>query len=137
MVSVLCTSYLAPTAKSGVTTYYKKLAESFGGDSEIKISIVTVADAPVIWKKIAGFTRRLVYLLAFGNKRLIRYAFESKNRMLIYFALQSFRKHHFDLIHAQDILSGIVAKRFFNNKIPLILTCHFNDNPVEEDMLTY
>jgi glycosyltransferase involved in cell wall biosynthesis len=137
MLRILCTSYLAPTAKSGVTTYYKTVAEHFKNDAQIEIYVVTVADAHWIWKKLAGLTRKIISFFSFGNKAGIKYAFEFKNRMQIYFALRPFLKKRFDLIHAQDILSGIVAKSRFQNKVPLILTCHFNDNPVEEDMIKY
>ena len=137
MLRILCTSYLAPTAKSGVTTYYKKIAEYFGNDAEIEIFVVTVADASRIWRKLAGLARKIISFFSFGNKDGIKYAFEFKNRMQIYFALRPYLNKRFDLIHAQDILSGIVAKNRFHNKVPLILTCHFNDNPVEEDMIKY
>jgi glycosyltransferase involved in cell wall biosynthesis len=137
MIRILCTSYLEPTAKSGVATYYKNVAKYFSNDTEIKIVVVTVADAPLIWKKLAGLTRKVIHMLSFGNKKGIKYAFELKNKMQIFFALQQHTKSRFDLIHAQDILSGIVAKRRFHNKVPFILTCHFNDNPVEEDMIKY
>jgi glycosyltransferase involved in cell wall biosynthesis len=137
MVRVLCTSYLVPTAKSGVTTYYKKLGEKFWNDTEIELTIVTIANSPLFWKRMAGLTRKLICLFSFGNKAVIKYAYDCKYKMMIYFALIPYKKQRFDLIHAQDILSGDVANKVFKFRLPLILTCHFNDSPVEEDILKY
>jgi glycosyltransferase involved in cell wall biosynthesis len=136
MINVLCTSYLAPGAKSGVTTYYKKLCEQFAANDDINITLITVADAPQIGKITAGFLRRFLCFIAAENNKRIMKAYEIKNRILIYSALWKYKKYKFDIIHAQDILSGETAANFFN-QVPLLLTCHFNDTPVEEDMLKY
>jgi glycosyltransferase involved in cell wall biosynthesis len=137
MINVLCTSYLSGKARSGVSTYTRNLGRYFEQDPAIRITFATVDDTPPFWARIAGLARRVISGLSFGNNDLIEYSFEVKNRLLIYFALFKFRKKKFDVIHAQDILSGHVAKRFFADRVPLVLTCHFNDSPVEEDLLRY
>jgi glycosyltransferase involved in cell wall biosynthesis len=56
---------------------------------------------------------------------------------MILFALRRKKAGDYDIIHAQDILSGYTTKLFYKKKLPLVITCHFNDNPIEEDILMY
>ena len=137
MKHILCTSWLPADAKSGVSTYIRNLRCYFDKDPEIRISFLSVDDAPFGWRLLAGLARRIVRLPAFIDRRFIELSFEVRLRLLIRGALSRHRNHRFDLINAQDILSGYTAKKFFRGKTPLILTCHFNDSPVEEDMLRY
>lgn len=137
MIKILCISSMQPVAPTGVVTYYKKLYKHFQHDPEVSIDTVTIEDASWPGKKISGLVRRSILLLSFKNRKLIKLSVDVNYRLLIFFALRRKRGCEYDLIHAQDILSGNVAKRFYKGKLPLILTCHFNDNPTEEDMLTY
>ena len=137
MKHILCTSWLPADAKSGVSTYIRNLRSYFARDPEIRISFLSVDDAPFGWRLLAGLARRIVRLPAFFDRRFIELSFEVRLRLLIRGALSCHRNHRFDLINAQDILSGHTAKKFFGDKTPLVLTCHFNDSPVEEDILRY
>jgi glycosyltransferase involved in cell wall biosynthesis len=134
---ILCTSWLPADAKSGVSTYIRNLRRFFEKDPEIRISFLSVDDAPLFWRVLAGLARRIVRIPAFIDRRFIELSFEIRYRLLIRGALSRHRRHRFDLINAQDILSGHTAKKFFRGKTPLVLTCHFNDSPVEEDILRY
>ncbi len=137
MRTILVTSWLPRNAKSGVGTYMRKLSEFFRNDPDIRLTFLQVDDAPRAWRWIAGLARRIIRLAAFIDPKFIELSFEVRYRLLIRGALSRYRDHHFDLINAQDILSGYTAKKFFKNKTPLMLTCHFNGNPVEEDILRY
>jgi glycosyltransferase involved in cell wall biosynthesis len=122
---------------SGVSTYIRNLRRYFDRDPDIRISYLSVDDAPLFWRMLAGLARRIVRIPAFIDRRFLELSFEVRYRLLIRGALTRHRHHQFDLINAQDILSGHAAKRFFGYKTPLVLTCHFNDSPVEEDVLRY
>jgi glycosyltransferase involved in cell wall biosynthesis len=137
MTHVLCTSWLPGDAKSGVGTYMRNLRDYFAGDPEVRIEFLLVDEAPRPWRLLAGLCRRLVRMWAFIDPAFVELSFEVRYRILIRGALTRYRNTHFDLINAQDILSGYTAKKFFRNEVPLVLTCHFNNNPVEEDMLRY
>jgi glycosyltransferase involved in cell wall biosynthesis len=137
MVRILCVSKISPSAPSGVVTYYKKLAEFFNNDKDVNIDLITVDSVSSAEKKVAGLVRRFIYFLSFGNKRIIKLSIDTNLKCLLAFALHKRKNNKYDIIHAQDISSGYITKLFLNNNIPLILTCHFNDNPVEEDLLLY
>jgi glycosyltransferase involved in cell wall biosynthesis len=137
MTRILVTSWLPRNAKSGVATYMRKLRDYFNDDPEIELTFLLVDEAPLPWRLLAAVVRRLVRSLAFLDPKFIELSFEYRYRLLIRGGLTRYRNTSFDAINAQDVLSGYTAKRFFNNRIPLVLTCHFNNNPVEEDILRY
>ena len=137
MTKILVTSWLPADARSGVSTYMRKLQDYFKNDDQIDITFLLVDQAPLVWRALASVIRRCIRLLAFLDRRFIELSFEMYYRILILGGLQRHRNTHFDVINAQDILSGYAAKKFFENRVPLVLTCHFNNNPVEEDMLRY
>lgn len=136
-MNILCVSMLSEQTPSGVITYIRNLRRYFQDNSDIHITFASIDDTPWFWARIAGLVRRIIHILSFGNPAMIEYSFDVKARILVWFALRRFRKGSYDLIHAQDILSGYTAKTVFKGKIPLVLTCHFNDSPVEENMLMY
>lgn len=137
MTKILVTSWLPRDAKSGVGTYMRKLRDYFHNDPDIELTFLLVDEAPLPWRILAAVVRRLIRSLAFLDPKFIELSFEYRYRLLIRGGLTRYRDTHFDVINAQDVLSGYTAKRFFDNRIPLVLTCHFNNNPVEEDMLRY
>jgi glycosyltransferase involved in cell wall biosynthesis len=137
MTRILVTSWLPGDAKSGVGTYMRKLRDYFKGDPGIELTFLLVDEAPLPWRILAAIVRRLIRSLAFLDPKFIELSFEYRYRILIRGGLTRYRHTHFDLINAQDILSGYTAKRFFGGRVPLVLTCHFNNNPVEEDVLRY
>ena len=137
VIKILCVSKMPPDAPCGVVTYYQKLLKNFVGDNEISIQVATIGDASRFGKIIAGIARRLISFFAFGNKKLVKWSIDVNFEIMMFFALKRKNQGDYQLIHAQDILSGVAAKIFYQRKIPLVLTCHFNDNPVEEDVLLY
>src|SRR6185437_1137013 len=132
MTKILVTSWLPCDAKSGVGTYMRKLRDYFKNDPGIELTFLLVDEAPLPWRILAAIVRRMIRSLAFLNPKFIELSFEYRYRILIRGGLTRHRHTTFDLINAQDILSGYTAKRFFDNRIPMVLTCHFNNNPVEE-----
>jgi glycosyltransferase involved in cell wall biosynthesis len=137
MTRILVTSWLPRDAKSGVATYMRKLRDYFANDPAIELTFLLVDEAPLPWRLLAAFVRRLIRSLAFLDPKFIELSFEYRYRILVRGGLSRYRQTRFDLINAQDVLSGYTAKRFFKNQVPMVLTCHFNNNPVEEDMLRY
>ncbi|HWB90297.1 MAG TPA: glycosyltransferase family 4 protein, partial [Puia sp.] len=137
MTKILVTSWLPADARSGVGTYMRKLQDYFKNDPGIDITFLLVDQAPLAWRILASLVRRAIRSFAFLDRRCIELSFEMYYRILVRGGLSRYRNTHFDVINAQDILSGFTAKKFFGGKVPLVLTCHFNNNPVEEDMLRY
>jgi glycosyltransferase involved in cell wall biosynthesis len=137
MVKILCVSKIPPSAPSGVVTYYQKLNEYFLNDPDVSVDLITTAHVSWVQKKLAGLVRLFISLFSFKNKRIFKFSIDINLKLTILFALRKYKNINYDIIHAQDIYSGDIAKFFFKTKIPLILTCHFNDNPVEEDLLRY
>lgn len=137
MISILLVSEMTPDAPCGVVTYYQKVMEQFSTDSEVEVELVTVADAFFLDKKLAGLAKKLISLFAFVDKRIAMYADELFYRTLIQSALKKYKGRQLDFIHAQEPRSAYYSKSYFKGRIPVILTCHFNDNPVQEDLLLY
>ena len=137
MTRILVTSWLPADARSGVGTYMRKLQDYFKNDGEIDITFLLVDHAPLAWRALASVIRRCIRSLAFLDRRFIELSFEMYYRLLVLGGLTRYRDTHFDVINAQDILSGYTARKYCGNRVPLVLTCHFNNNPVEEDMLRY
>lgn len=128
---------MPPDARCGVVTYYQKLHEHFANDPDVRMDLVTTGDASWVEKKVAGLVRRVIASLSFGNKKVIKRSVDVNYRLMILFALKRKSSQDYDIIHAQDILSGHATKLFYKKKLPLVMTCHFNDNPIEEDILMY
>src|SRR5687768_10138982 len=137
MLKILCVSSMPPDARCGVVTYYQKLSEHFSDDPEEHLDLVTTVDADWLGKKLAGLVRRVIAFFSFGNKRMKKWSVDVNYRLMMLFALRRKKAGDYDIIHAQDILSGYTTKIFYKRKLPLVITCHFNDNPMEEDILRY
>lgn len=137
MVHILLVSEMIPQAPCGVVTYYKKLMALFSNQPNIRLTLVTIDDATYLDKKVAYLLKRVLQLGAFLDKRLEMVADDWYYRRLFRSALRRFKASDFHLIHAQEPRTGYFVKQILGHQVPLALTCHFNDTPVEEDMLAY
>lgn len=127
-MNVLIVTVLASHSPSGVVTYYKKLAHDLISQG-VSVSIIDPSDAPVFWRKILGILKRVMPI--FGNTgRAVYYQFALFTG--IYLAARRKRGAKIDLIHAQDPESGAAAFLALGKKVPVILSCHFNDDPASE-----
>lgn len=136
-INILLVSVLTPQTPCGIVTYYQILLDQFKADPEVNLTLVTIDDAPAFGRKLAGLVHRLLNLAGLVDKRAPMYANDAWVRLLLRFALYKYRSEDFHLIHAQETISGSVARRFFKGRVPIACTCHFNDSPVEEDLLAY
>ncbi|MVM35512.1 glycosyltransferase [Spirosoma sp. HMF4905] len=127
-MNVLIATYLVPSSPSGVVTYYQTLASDLTA-AGVDIHIVDASHTPTSWRKFLGVLKRI--MRAMGGAPSVIYD-EFAYFTGIYLAARKLRGSTFDLIHAQDARSGVAAYLALGNRVPIILTCHFNDDPVRE-----
>jgi len=128
MLKVLLVSYMNAGAPTGVRVYYERLQErlcAIGHDT----CIITENKSSWCWQKITGALRRLLSVGGNADRRL--FAFEIKCFLRVYQACRAspFRP---DIIHAQDPGSAVAAAMAYRWRIPVVVSCHFNDHPVVE-----
>ncbi len=136
-MNVLILSEMDPDAPCGVVTYYKKLMGYFSKDSEVKMTLATIKDASFFSKKLAGLVNKIGSRLPFLGKRVSMIASDVYFTVLLQSALKKYANKKFDIIHVQEGRSAFVAKRFFKGRVPVVMTCHFNDSPVHEEMIEF
>ncbi len=120
---------MIPEAPSGVSVHYMNLAKSLKHAGH-QVQTLSVADTQPLIRKTSAATSKIVALCGKLGKELAR---ESQNFIRLYTAVrQLVRKENFDIINAQDLGSAYAAKLATNGRIPVLLTCHFNDDPATE-----
>lgn len=125
---VLLVSSVTQTSKTGVTAHYNRLLAQLADRVE-SVQLLTPADAPFVVKKCFGVLRRLAALLG-QNSRVL--CFELENFVSTWAAVRAAGVHSFDLVHAQDVNAGAAASRALAKRVPVVVTCHFNDDPLTE-----
>ncbi|MCK8490960.1 glycosyltransferase family 4 protein [Spirosoma sp. RP8] len=132
-MNVLIVTVLASHSPSGVVTYYNTLAQDLRNQG-VQVSIVDASDTPFLWRKVLAVLFRIMPL--FGNAgRALYYEFAQFTGM--YMAIRSKKIDKPDLIHAQDAKSGAAAHLALGEKVPVVMTCHFNDDPASEIIQKY
>ncbi|MFD2937185.1 glycosyltransferase family 4 protein [Spirosoma flavum] len=127
-MNVLIATYLVPTSPSGVVTYCRTLATDLEA-AGMNVRTVDASHTPVVWRKILGVLKRVMRSLG-GAFHVIYDEFAYFTDL--YLSVRKLRGSNFDLIHAQDVRSGVAAYLALGKRVPVILTCHFNDDPVRE-----
>ena len=127
-MNVLLATYLVPDSPSGVVTYYRTLTSDLVR-SGVLVQTVDAASTPIGWGKVLGLLKRLMRPL--GGAFYVMYD-EWAYFTGLYLAVRKLRHATFDLIHAQDVRSGVAAYLALGRRVPVLLTCHFNDDPVRE-----
>lgn len=132
-MNVLIASYLVTSSPSGVVTYYQKLATDLTR-AGFTVQIVDSSHTPVTWRKCLGLLKRIMRPLG-GSARAAYDEFAYLTG--VYLSVRNLRHTTFDLIHAQDARSGVAAWLALGKQVPVILSCHFNDDPVTELALSF
>ena len=127
-MNVLIVTVLAAHSPSGVVTYYNTLAQDLTNQG-MQVRLVDSSDTPFLWRKVLAVLKRT--LPVWGNVGWVFY-YEIAQFTGMYMALLGRRKEKPDLIHAQDAKSAAAASMIFSGQVPVVMTCHFNDDPVSE-----
>ncbi len=127
-MNVLIATYLVPTSPSGVVTYCRTLARDLTG-AGVTVQTIDATDTPVLWRKGLGVLKRI--MRALGGASAVVYD-EFAYFTGLYLGARKFRRSPIDLIHAQDARTGVAVWMALGRKVPVVLTCHFNDDPVHE-----
>ncbi|GAB4012812.1 hypothetical protein GCM10028808_30090 [Spirosoma migulaei] len=127
-MNVLIATYLAPTSPSGVVTYCRTLASDLEG-AGVGVHTVDASHTPTLWRKFLGVLKRIMRPL--GGKFYVLYD-EFAYFTGLYLSVRKLRQSDIDIIHAQDPRSGVAAYLALRRRVPIVLTCHYNDNPVRE-----
>jgi glycosyltransferase involved in cell wall biosynthesis len=131
-MDVLMASYMAPRAVRGVTTYYELLLRDAAAHG-VHTRLVTPADCSRIVHYGTAILRRLLVrtgCLRGANSILIE---NIVCWLRLRSALGRIRRPP-DLVHAQEPGSACAAVRAFKGNVPVITTCHFNDDPTDESL---
>jgi glycosyltransferase involved in cell wall biosynthesis len=127
-MNVLIVSHLSPDSPSGVVTYYRMLASDLT-DAGVGVHSVNASNTPFILRKFLGILKRIMRPL--GGAASVLYD-EFAYFTGLYLAIRKLRQTTIDVIHAQDPRSGVAAYLALGRRVPILLTCHFNDDPVSE-----
>jgi len=128
MHKIMLVSYMNADAPTGVRVYYERL------DTELRAMgnttcIVTENMSAWYWRKATGLLRRIFSVAAGWDRRLLSMEVRCFARIYQACRMSSFEP---DIIHAQDPGSAVAAGMAFHWRIPVIVTCHFNEHPVIE-----
>ncbi|MEZ0608469.1 glycosyltransferase family 4 protein [Fibrella sp. WM1] len=124
---IVLASILNPNCPSGVVTYYK-LLQSDLEQAGHQVTLVTHDDTPLLVRRSMGGLARLMRLAGRPGEVLHN---QLDHAIKLYTALRRIPAQSVELVHAQDPIAGAMAKLAYPN-VPVIITCHFNDNPVAE-----
>ncbi|GAB3558487.1 glycosyltransferase family 4 protein [Spirosoma fluminis] len=127
-MKILIATFLVPTSPSGVVTAYKALANDLVGEGQ-DVHVVDSSDTPALWRKALGVLKRIMRPL--GGAASVIYD-EFAYFTGLYLAVRKRKAIGFDVIHAQDVRSGVAAYLALGRQVPVVLTCHYNGDPVTE-----
>jgi len=135
-MNILIISQLELISQTGVKTYYVTLRDEFTKTGHF-VTIVTPKSAPITIKFILKVFRKLSLTLFHSDYNKL-FNVESFYFISIFFAVRRVKKKKtWDIIHAQEPSSSCAAKFAVKSKIPVVTTCHYNDDPISERRLMY
>jgi len=126
-MNILLTSLMVPGAPSGVRVHYERLAELLRQEGHTVTLVTQDSLRPLIRRAIGGIRRTLKLLLGNLGEQI---GIEVGSVAEIYFAID--RKAVYDVVNSQDVSSGLAARLALRDKVPVVVTGHFNDHPAEE-----
>ncbi len=129
-MNILIPTFLTHTSPSGVVTYYQTLARDLRSRG-VSVQVVETTDTPFRWNKTLNVLGHVFRRLGQTSRILWD---ESSYFVRLYLGTRQHRHQGFDLIHAQDVRSGVAAYFALDKRVPVVLTAHFNDDPVTELM---
>ena len=127
-MNILIVTFLTGTSPSGVVTYYQTLARDLRA-REAGVRVVETTDTPFVWNKLLNYMGHVFNRLG-RVSRILWHEVSYFGRL--YLGVRQHRHEAFDVIHAQDVRSGVAAYYALGGRVPVVLTAHFNDDPVAE-----
>lgn len=124
---ILLTSLQVPGAASGVRVHYERLAAVLRAQGH-QVTVVTQDSLRPWVRRTIGVGRRALALLP--GRLGERLGLELGNVAEIFCAID--RTLEYDIVNAQDISSGWAARLVLRDRVPVVVTGHFNGDPAEE-----
>ncbi|RZK60863.1 MAG: glycosyltransferase, partial [Hymenobacter sp.] len=126
-MNILLTSLQVPGAASGVRVHYERLAALLRAQGH-HVTVVTQDSLRPWVRRLIGVGRRALGLLPghLGE----RVGLELGNVAEIFCAID--RNQPYDVVNAQDVSSGWAARLALGDRVPVVVTGHYNDHPGEE-----
>jgi|GEM_PF-1729297 len=126
-MNILLTSLQVPGAASGVRVHYERLAVLLCAQGH-RVTVVTQDDLrPWVRRAIGAVRRGLGLLPGQLGKRV---GLELGQVAEIFCAID--RHQAYDVVNAQDVASGWAARLALRDRVPVVVTGHYNDHPGEE-----
>ena len=126
-MNILLTSLQVPGAASGVRVHYERLAAMLRAEGH-QVTVVTQASLQPWVRRALGVVRRTLTLLP--GRLGERMGLELTQAAEIFFAID--RRPAYDVVNAQDVTTGWVARLALGGRVPVVVTGHYNDHPGEE-----
>lgn len=127
-MTVLIVTALASHSPSGVVTYYNTLADDLRKQG-MNVSILDSLDTPAFWRKCMVLMNKVTRYVGPMSQAFYE---EFAQFTCMYLSVRANRNLRPDLIHAQDAKTGTAAFLALGKKVPVVMTCHFNDDPATE-----
>ena len=126
-MNILLTSLQVPGAASGVRVHYERLAALLRAQGH-RVTVVTQDSLRPWVRRAIGMVRRGLSLLP--GRLGGRIGLELGNVAEIFCAID--RKQTYDVVNAQDVSSGWAARLALRDRVPVVVTGHYNDHPGDE-----
>ena len=125
-MNILLTSLQVPGAASGVRVHYERLAALLRAEGH-QVTVVTQDDLTPWVRRAIGAVRRGLGLLGPLGRRV---GLELGQVAEIFCAID--RRPRYDVVNAQDVASGWAARLALRDRVPVVVTGHYNGHPGEE-----
>lgn len=125
-MNILLTSLQVPGAASGVRVHYERLAALLRAQGH-RVTVVTQDNLRPWVRRAIGVGRQALGLLGPLGRRV---GLELGQVLEIYCAID--RQQAYDVVNAQDVSSGWAARLALRNRVPVVVTGHYNDHPGTE-----
>ncbi|MBJ6110357.1 glycosyltransferase family 4 protein [Hymenobacter sp. BT523] len=127
-MNILLVSFLKPDAPSGVRVHYVRLAEQLRQRGH-QVDVVTPAT-------LTGPRRHLVAGLRHLLRRLgpVPRALATTVAYYLHIRWGIDPSRRYDVVNAQDLGSGLAARHALGNRVPVVVTGHFNAHPAADEL---
>ena len=126
-MNILLASLVVPGAPSGVRVHYERLGEQLRQQGHSVTLVTQDSLRPGVRRAIGTIRRGLGWLPGRLGQQLGR---DLTQVLEIYCAID--RTKTYDVVNAQDVSSGWAARLALRDRVPVVVTGHFNDHPAEE-----
>jgi glycogen(starch) synthase len=126
-MNILLISLQVPGATSGVRVHYERISELLRTEGH-QVTVVTQASLPPWVRRTIGVGRRLLGLLPGQLSK--RIGINLGQLAEIVCAID--KKEPYDLVNAQDPISGWAARLALRDRVPVVVTGHFHNHPGQE-----